>query len=98
MDYQPGLQVLIIVKWLQQNWQALIDEGLQWANMKHLYMDYQPRLQVLIIVKDPDKLAPQNLGPYQIEMGHVNDTVTIEWARNIFECIFIQRIQPDCLI
>ena len=46
--------------------------------MKHLYMDYQPRLQVLIIVKDPDKLAPQNLGPYQIEMGHVNDTVTIE--------------------
>ena len=41
-------------------------------------MDYQPGQQVLIIVKDPDKLAPHNLEPYQIETVHVNGTVIIE--------------------
>ena len=41
-------------------------------------MDYQPGQQVLIIVKDPDKLAPQNQGPYYIKAVHVDGTVTIE--------------------
>lgn len=52
-------------------------------------MDYQPGQQVMIIVKDPDKLAPQNEGPYCIETIHVNGMVTIERAPNVFECINI---------
>jgi len=52
-------------------------------------MDYQPGQQVLIIVKDPDKLSPCNQGPYLIEAVHVNGTVTIERAPNVFERINI---------
>lgn len=57
-------------------------------------MDYQAGQQVLIIVEDPDKLAPCKLGPYWIEMVHVNGTVTIEQTPNIFERINIWRIRP----
>ena len=46
-------------------------------------MDYQPG-QVLLIVKDQDKLAPRNQGPDRIEAVHVNGTVTIERAPNVF--------------
>lgn len=49
-------------------------------------MDYQPGQQVLVIVKDPDKLAPQNLGPCQIHTVHVNGTVVIQRVPNTFEC------------
>ena len=56
-------------------------------------MDYQPGQQVLIIVKDPDKLSPCNQGPYLIEAVHVNGTVTIERATNVFARINIGRIR-----
>ena len=55
--------------------------------MKCRAMDYQPGQQVLIIVQDPDKLARQNQGPYRIEAVHVNGTITIERALNVFERI-----------
>jgi len=63
--------------------------------MEHRAMDYQPKQQVLIIVKDPDKLAPQNQGPFCIEAVHDNGMVTIECALNVFKCINIHHmIQP----
>lgn len=41
-------------------------------------MDYQPGQKVLINVTNSDKLAPHNLGLYQIHMVYVNGAVTIE--------------------
>jgi hypothetical protein len=81
---------------IRQNRQAKVDENARRQNLRHLFHDYNIGEEVLIVSHDHNcpKLAPISKGPYVIQHVHVNGTVTIMRANNIFERFNIRRIRP----
>ena len=73
--------------------QALIDESLHRANLKHRSFDYKVNQQVLILADDPGKLDARAHGPYRIAQVHRNGTVTPQKTPHLLERINIRRLR-----
>jgi hypothetical protein len=61
-----------------------------------LFHDYNVGDEVLILNPNKNKptLAPSSIDPFVIQQIHVNGTVTIIHAPNVFERINIRRLRP----
>ena len=83
------------------NWQAIhkhrkhyINEKICRANLKRRQYNYDQGHKFLNKLHNPTKLGVRKIGPYTIELVHVNGTVTIEIRPGIIEHINIQQVIP----
>jgi transposase InsO family protein len=81
---------------IRQRRQAVVDENRRRQNLRRHFHDYNIGDEVLIINQDVfhPRLAPVTQGPYVIQQVHVNGTVTILRAPNVYERINIRRLRP----
>ena len=81
---------------LRQRRQTVIEDNLRRQNLRRLFHDYNVGDEVLIVNRNPNRptLAPVSTGPYVIQQVHVNGTVTILRAPDIYERINIRRLRP----
>ena len=79
---------------IRQHRQAVIDTQAAKQNLRRLFRDYEVGDEVLVKVKDPSKLQPRLIGPYVIEVIHVNGTITIRRNEHVYERINIRCVQP----
>jgi hypothetical protein len=72
---------------IRQCRQAVVDNNRRRQNLRRLFHDYNVGDEVLIINQNKNKpmLAPASIGPFAIQQAHVNGTVTIIRAPNVFE-------------
>ena len=62
--------------------------------MKQHQYDYAQGQKVLKKVHDQAKLGVRTTGPYNIELAHVNVTLTIEMHPGITKCMNIRNVIP----
>jgi transposase InsO family protein len=81
---------------IRQRRQAVVDDNRHRQNLRHLFHDYNVGDEVLIPNQNKNKptLSPASIGPFVIQQVHVNDTVTIIRAPNVFERVNICRLRP----
>ena len=79
---------------IRQRRQAVIDDNVQRLNTKRIFRDYEIGDRVLIFAPNPRKMQSRATGPFTITQVHVNGTVTIQRAPNVFERINIRKIRP----
>mgnify|MGYP007013034845 CR=1 FL=1 len=58
------------------------------------FRDYEPGDEVLKIVYNPSTLQERVIDPFVIQQVHVNGTITIIRANDIYEHINIRRFHP----
>jgi hypothetical protein len=70
-----------------QHCQAVVDDNRSRQNLRRLFHDYNDGDEVLILSQNKNKptLAPASIGSFVIQQVHVNGTVTIICAPNVFE-------------
>jgi hypothetical protein len=78
---------LQILKIIRQGCQAVVDDNRCRQNLCRLFHDYNVGDEVLIINQNKNKptLVPASIGPFAVQQAHVNVTVTIIRAPNVFE-------------
>jgi hypothetical protein len=74
--------------------QTLIGKNNRRKNLRRRFHDYEPGDEILKIVYNPDSLQERAIGPFVIQQVHVNDTITILRANDIYECSSIHRVRP----
>lgn len=79
---------------IQQRRQQIIDEETRKLNNKRRFFDYQVGQRILIRNPEPDKLDPRFVGPYTIRRVHINGTLTIQRAPNVYQRINVRRVKP----
>jgi hypothetical protein len=82
---------------LQEKRQLLVDKRLMEANRKRISHDYEVGDTVMKLTHSTElknKLDARASGPFQIEIVHVNGTVTIRTGTHHTERINIRRIKP----
>jgi hypothetical protein len=81
---------------IRQRRQAVVDDNKRRQNLRRIFHDYNVGDEVLIINQDPNrpKLAPVSHGPYVVQQVHVNGTLMILHAPNVYERINIRRLRP----
>ena len=79
---------------LRNRRQTLIDENNRRKNLRRRFRDYEPGDEILKIVYNPSTLQERAIGPFIIQQVHVNGTITILRANDIYERINIRRVRP----
>ena len=81
---------------IRQRRQAMVDENNRRQNLRRHFYDYNVGDEVLIVDRNKNRptLAPISTGPYVVQQSHVNGTVTILRAPNVYERINIRRLRP----
>jgi hypothetical protein len=79
---------------LRNRRQTLIDENNRRENLRRRFRDYEPGDEVLKIVYNPATLQERAIGPFVIQQVHVNGTLTILRANDVYERINIRRVRP----
>jgi hypothetical protein len=95
-DMLLPIPVIADFELLRQRRQTVVDDNCRRQNLRRLFHDYNIGDEVLIVNRDRNRptLAPISTGPYVIQQVHVNGTVTIIRAPNVYECINIRRLRP----
>ena len=93
-DMLLPIPVLTDLHLLRERRQTVIDDNVRRMNTKRLFRDYRIGDQVLLRTADPTKMQERAEGPYPVTQVHVNGTVTVQRAPNVFERINIRKIQP----
>jgi hypothetical protein len=90
------LPILILANYnlICQQRQTVIDENNRKENLRRRFKDYHVDDEVLIINKDPKTLQEQSFGTFVIEQVHVNGTLTITRAPDVYERINVRRVKP----
>ena len=73
---------------------AVIDDNARRANLRRRSHDFQRGDRVLLLVAQPAKLDARKIAPFRIHQVHVNGTVTLERAPQVYERVNIRRIRP----
>ena len=79
---------------LRNRRQTIIDENNRRENLRRRFRDYEPGDEILKLVYNPATLADRAIGPFIVQQVHVNGTITILRANDIYERINIRRIKP----
>ena len=79
---------------IRERRQALIDENNRRANLRRHFKDYSVGDQVLLFTKGKGKLRDKTEGPFTVSEVHVNGTVTIRRAPEVYERLNIRRLRP----
>jgi transposase InsO family protein len=81
---------------IRQRRQAMVDENNRRQNLRRRFYDYNVGDEVLIVDRNKNRptLAPISIGPFVVQQSHVNGTVTILRAPNVYERINIRRLRP----
>lgn len=81
---------------IRQRRQAIVDDNSRRQNLRRHFHDYNVGDEVLIVDRNKNRptLAPIASGPYVVQQSHVNGTVTILRAPNVYERINIRRLRP----
>ncbi len=74
--------------------QTLIDTNNRRENLCRRFHDYEPGDEVLKLVYNPSTLQERAVGPFIIQQVHVNGTITILRANDIYERINICHVRP----
>ena len=69
--------------------QIIIDERLQYTNLRCRPLDYQPGDDILILTDNPTTLQDRGIGPFRTTQVHTNGTITIQRTPHIVERINI---------
>ena len=93
-DMLVPIPVLTDMEVIRNRRQAVIDDNTRRVNLRRIYKDYKIGDQVLLKVYNPATLDERAEGPFSISQVHVNGTVTIKRAKQVFERINIRRIRP----
>jgi hypothetical protein len=79
---------------LRHRRQTLIDDNNRRENLRRRFRDYEPGDEILKIVYNPATLQERAIGPFIIQQVHVNGTITIFRAKDIYERLNIRRVKP----
>ena len=93
-DMLLPIPILTDLELLHKRRQAVIDDNNRRSNSRRVFKDYQPGQQVLVRVYNPSTLDERHDGPFTIHKIHVNGTVTICRAPNVFDRLNIRRLRP----
>ena len=93
------LNITLVLDWqaITKHQEQHIIYDLHHANRKQCQYDYALGQQVLKKMHDPTKLGVRNSGPYNIEQGYFNGTLTIELQSGVTKRINICCLTPYCL-
>jgi hypothetical protein len=79
---------------LRNRRQTLIDVNNRRENLRRRFHDYEVGDEVLKLTYKPATLEERASGPFIIQQVHVNGTITILRANDIYERINIRRVRP----
>ena len=94
------LKTPLISDWqsIQKHREHYVNENLCPDNLKQSQYDYSQDQWVMKKLHNPTKLGVRTNGPHNIELVHVNGTITIEIRPGITQLVNIRQVIPFCWI